>query len=176
MIRRLTATFRPSLAPRLTLPLLLALGLAGCVTDRPPRVAVSQAVLTETEEDLAAIDVLLNLSNPNPDALRLVEFNYTFRVEGGGTYRGRHAGEATVAAGQARQARIPAVVRVDLAAVTPGEALRYTIEGHLRYISEERIARTLYDAKLRRPRAGFRGSGSVVDGRPFGGETVPENE
>jgi hypothetical protein len=151
----------------------LAVTLGGCGLTRSPSARIASAALVDRSTEALRFDVAAELTNPNPeDSLELRTIRYTVRIDGGGTYRGLRAAQATLAPGADATLQLPVIVpldRIDPAAT----ALDWSIDGVLLYIAPGALAETLLDAGVRRPTIRFRGEGRVVLVAGDGGSILP---
>ena len=142
---------------RVFLIALLALA-TGCSSFKAPGIAVLDATLVESTAEANRFDVEIDLMNPNDEALEIREFSYSFTVTGGPAYTGRWSLGQTLAPGHRSQVTLPAVVVLDPAA---GTEPRWRIRGQVLYVSPGALAEILLDSGVRKPRARFRGEGTV---------------
>jgi hypothetical protein len=154
--------YRFLLSVLLTLPLWTV--LAGCLGYRPPSIAVGEAVLVEETSEALRLDVALDLVNPNNEPLELLQFEYAFSIDGASVFRAKQSAEATLSASGRKRLVLPAVVPLERApwpeGARPAEAA-WSIRGSLLYVTPGALAEALLDTGVRKPRAGFGGSGRV---------------
>jgi hypothetical protein len=132
--------------------LLTAAVLGGCATERPPTIAISDA-LPPIYSDAGAdgsrvVLVTLDIRNDNPEALPLDAIDYTMEAGGGRIFSGRRACEQTLRPESTHQIRVPAVVPA-------GQSGRFRLVGSMKYLTPGRLAETLFDAGLRVPSVPF---------------------
>lgn len=144
----------------------LALIPTGCGSAPRIRPLAARPVVvagTEGAPDAAGYLVEIELENRGSDDIPLERFDYVFEVEGVGRFDGRWGAFLTLPPGTTRRVEIPAsmplppdlATRMDLTG-----PISWTIDGGLRYQAPGLIGRILFDAGIRRPSAGFSGSGT----------------
>lgn len=141
------------------------LTLAGCSGYRDPSIVLSDARVLESTDEALTLRFTMDLTNPNDDPLKLVQFEYDLMVDGVKVYSGMRAAEATLASNSERQMHIPAVVLLDDLGWTPTAlppAAGYSIRGSVEYVTPGEIAQILFDTGVRTPQANFRGAGEVA--------------
>jgi hypothetical protein len=139
------------------------LALCGC-SGPAPTVQLIGGTAGETTAEATRLDFELRLANPDAEPLSLRTFEYELHVDGRRVYRGKHSAQATLSRGADRTMHIPAVIPHDQAGWAESglpASIRYELHGALLYLSRDRIAEILFDARLRRPRVGFSGSGEI---------------
>lgn len=138
--------------------------LTGCLGSRPPSIEVGEAVLVEETTEALRLDVALDLANPNDEPLELLQFEYAFSIDGASVFRAKQSAEATLSASGRKRLVLPAVVPLDgapwPAGARPADAA-WSIRGSLLYVAPGALAEALLDTGVRKPRAGFGGSGRV---------------
>jgi hypothetical protein len=144
--------------------------LTGCTFHQSPQVRVGEPSLSEQSAEALRLDVPVELSNPNQDPLDLLRFTYRFAVNGRTVFRGKRAGQATLTGRSERRLVLPAIIRfdaVDWDAASMPASVEWSIHGSLLYLTPGEVAETLLDLGVRKPTAGFRGSGEVqLDAQP----------
>ena len=131
----------------------------GCTSAIVPPVDVYEMTLVDASDEAVRFDIDLEIENRSDDSITLREFRYTFETASGATFRGRRAALATLQAGRRQSFVLPVVLAHDEAvAAAEGE---WTLTGRVHYLTPGEVARVLFDAGLRRPRAGFSGSGAL---------------
>ncbi|MHC4990394.1 MAG: hypothetical protein ACYTGC_05380 [Planctomycetota bacterium] len=142
--------------------LLVLAGASGCSTFRDPVVESGDAVLMDRSEDALQIGVPMQLSNPNDEALKLLQFDYTLVADGRLVFRGRRAALATLGQNGTRLIVLPAVVPFEsMGWETPPGSVDYRLSGSLLYVTPGALAETLLDIGLRRPRMRIVAEGTV---------------
>jgi LEA14-like dessication related protein len=137
----------------------------GCSNLKQPSIAVVGATMGESTAQAATLNLALQLGNPNPEPLELLEFKYHVEVDGRRVYEGTRAAQMTLMRESTRAVEIPAVIPLESvgwsAAAIPSTA-QVRVSGTLRYIQPGAIAQTLFDTGVRRPRASFSGNSTVA--------------
>jgi LEA14-like dessication related protein len=155
---------------RLRWPLLwIALGtlagaLAGCAGFRAPRIEVLDATVVEVTDEAMRVDIALDLSNPNAEPLELREITYAFTIDGTRTFSGKRSAQATLPSTGTNRLNIPAVVRWDRTGweETRPDTSNWSVNGSVVYLVPSPLAEILLDINVRKPRAPFRGTGTVA--------------
>ncbi len=139
--------------------------LAGCSSYQSPHIQTLDATLIDRSDEALAIQIELNLENPNDEPLELRVFDYVVHVNDRRAYAGKRAAQATLSARGGKTLTIPAVVRFDEQhwdAADPPAQLSWSVRGTLLYVTPGEIAEILLDTGVRKPMATFSGSGNVV--------------
>jgi LEA14-like dessication related protein len=142
-----------------------ALLLSGCSGYRVPAITVTEVAFTEVTDDAVAVAFVLDIRNPNDEALQLHEFRYTLAVDGKQVYAGRRAPDATLSAAATQQTTLPAVIpnhRLGWTAEARPTQARYALSGKLVYLVPSTFAKILFDSGVRRPRASFSKRGQLA--------------
>ncbi len=152
------------LRPLLAAALLAGSGPAGCTMIRRPAVSVARVAVNEVGGEAVGLGCVLELANPNAIPLRLDEFRYELSIDGETVYEGRRSAEATLGARSTRTITVPAVVPAGSWREAEGGERRpgYELRGTVRYRAPSDLARLLFDLKVRRPKAAFRGEGEIA--------------
>ena len=144
--------------------LLSLLGLIGCAGMRSPGVAVDRVKPGVATEDALALDIVMELRNPNSAAVELHEFRYTVSINGTTVYTGRRSGGANLSPKSTRQLRIPAVVNFVSMGWTrerlPARC-NYSLHGTVVYNAPSALAQILFDTGVRRPKVPFSSRGEL---------------
>jgi hypothetical protein len=152
---------------------LVLLAAGGCSSYQSPRIEVLGASAMERTDEAQSLRLDLLLENPNNEALELRLFDYTVYVDDKRAYSGKRAAQATLNAGGSKQMSIPAVVVFAEHGWSGADAeghggsgvpaqVQWRVQGTLLYITPGAIAEILLDTGVRKPTAGFSGSGNVV--------------
>jgi LEA14-like dessication related protein len=153
-----------SLIVRVGLVLIGAVG-CGCETLKAPSVSVQIAEVAAHTDEAFAVNVPVQMTNPNDVELELRDFRYVVSLNGKEVYRGRRAAQATLPAHADRRIVLPGVVRLDqlgpAAAGAGGPEATIGIQGTLTYVTPGQIADLLFDYNVHKPTVGFSGSGAV---------------
>jgi hypothetical protein len=132
--------------------------LGGCATERPPVIAMSDAVppiYSDAGTDGSRVVlVTLDIRNDNPEGLPLDTIDYAMEAGGGRVFSGRRACEQTLRPESTHQVRVPAVVPA-------GQSGRFRLVGSMTYLTPGRFAETLFDAGLRVPSVSFTVEGDL---------------
>jgi LEA14-like dessication related protein len=142
-----------------------ALLLSGCSGYRVPAITVTEVAFTEVTDDAVSVAFVLDIRNPNDEALQLHEFRYTLAVDGKQVYAGRRAPDATLSAAATQQTTLPAVIpnhRLGWTAEARPTQARYALSGKLVYLVPSTFAKILFDSGVRRPRASFSKRGQLA--------------
>ncbi len=137
--------------------------LLGCSRFAAPRIEVVDASV-EAQTDIAVqIGLVVEITNPNDEPIKLLACDYDLFVEGQRVYGGRRASEETLNQRSRRRLVFPAVVRYEQLhwPQTAPPSFAYRVSGTLHYSTPGELAETLLDTGLRRPKQGFSGKGTV---------------
>lgn len=158
---------------------LSVLALAACSSYRDPVITGNGASMAEQSAEAMTLRLGLDLSNPNREPLKLLEFDYSVSINGVHVYDGVRAAETTLASEGRKEVSIPIVIRFDKAGWNAQDLpsrVKYEVRGELRYNTPGEFAQALFDTGVRRPSAGFRlageadlampGSGTARSGTP----------
>ncbi len=140
------------------------LALVGCTGLRSPRVAVGSVDTSAATQDALALDIVMELQNPNPTAVELFEFRYTLAIDGTHVFTGRRGGSANLSPKSTRQFTLPAVVNFDVVEWSLDalpDRCNYTLHGTLVYYAPNALAEILFDAGVRQPKVHFSSRGEL---------------
>jgi hypothetical protein len=158
--------------PRIAISLVIFqyAGVTGCASYHDPVIRVTDARVTEITNEAVAVRFGMDLHNPNDEALTLLEFDYDVSINGKHAYSGMRAAETVLAIQGDKHVEIPAVIHLDATLPPPespensggsANAMSYSINGSLRYITPGKIMQILFDTGVRKPSAGFRSTGEI---------------
>jgi len=146
---------------RLALPALTALliaALAGCSTYPSPKLAVTDARVTEKTDAGCVITFSVDATNSAEIALPLKTLDYAVYLNDVEVFRGTRSPEATLRRYGTQKITFPAVV----AGQTPAPGTSYRVEGTLGYIAPGEIAAILFDYDIERPTVPFSAAGTLA--------------
>ncbi len=129
-----------------------------------PAISVAEITVTESTDEALALGCTLELTNPNSVPLNLYELTYVLAVDSKPVYEGRRAAVATLSAAGTRLLTIPAIIpnhRMGWDASSRPQQVRFTLTGTLVYNKPGDIARLLFGAGVRRPKAHFAHRGQL---------------
>ena len=140
---------------------LALLPLSACSIPRlpaTPTATVRNVSLVKQTDQGAKIEAVVLLSNPNATPLPLVEYRYSLKVDGGGSFEGADQVHRTLPA-SARQA-----VHLPAAFATEGMDLRgasYTIDGSISYRPPGQLRKLMTESKIPLPCVHFQANGQL---------------
>lgn len=135
--------------------------IAGCSSYEKPTLAVSSARISQESTEGYVIDFTLDASNPNEFEVPLERVRYTLRLGNDRVFTGTRSAEATVRRLGTQQITLPAAIDLSKFDMPTGD-VPYELSGSVVYVTPGEIAELLFDAGVRRPKAGFRHRG-VLD-------------
>lgn len=139
--------------------------LTGCSSYRSPRITLGSVSVTEVTNEALAIQIDLELQNPNTIALGLDELRYSITVDGTLAYVGRRATGRTLSGLETRLLTLPGVINFKTIGWSPSSGprqVRYTVTGTLWYQTPSEIAQLLFDTGMRRPKVTFGEDGQMT--------------
>ncbi len=142
---------------------LVAALLGGCATSAPTFEVIDVA-MTEQSADAVVLTFVVRGENRGKEQLPLRDVNYSLEIEGRQVFSGRRSAEATLPRFGTREIVLPVSVRTGAGqplASPPTGTVPYSLSGSVFYEVPGAISEALFDAKLRRPRAGFREDGRM---------------
>ena len=135
--------------------------LPGCSSYEKPTLTVSSARITQESSEGLVIDFTLDASNPNEFEVPLERVRYSLRLGNDRVFTGTRSAEATDRRLGTQQITLPAAIDLSKFDMPAGE-ISYELSGSVVYVTPGEIAELLFDAGVRRPKAGFRHRG-VLD-------------
>ncbi len=132
--------------------------LTGCSRYRAPRITLGSVSVAEITDEALALQINLDLQNPNTTALGLDELRYTITVDGTLAFVGRRAAGRTLSSLETRRLTLPGVIDFETIGWSPSSGprqVRYTVRGSLWYQTPSEIAQLLFDTGMRRPKVRF---------------------
>ena len=132
--------------------------MTGCSSFRSPRITLGSVSVAEVTDEALAIQIDLELQNPNTIALGLDELRYTITVDGTLAFVGRRAAGRTLSSLETRRLTLPGVIDFETIGWSPSSGprqVRYTVRGSLWYQTPSEIAQLLFDTGMRRPKVRF---------------------
>ena len=132
--------------------------LTGCSSYRAPRITLGSVSVAEITDEALALQINLDLQNPNTTALGLDELRYTITVDGTLAFVGRRAAGRTLSSLETRRLTLPGVIDFETIGWSPSSGprqVRYTVRGSLWYQTPSEIAQLLFDTGMRRPKVRF---------------------
>ena len=133
--------------------------LCGC--HAAPRIELQGVHLTEETPDGYALDFDLEATNTNAFELPLLVVNYALWLDGERVFEGRRSPEATLRREGSQTLTLPAAVPLEPGATAPSGTVDYRLRGTLRYVTPGALARSLFDARLSRPKVIFDHRGQI---------------
>ena len=155
---------RPPWAGRLLILVSLAV-LTGCSSYRAPRITLASVSVAEITDEALALQINLDLQNPNTTALGLDELRYTITVDGTLAFVGRRAAGRTLSSLETRRLTLPGVIDFETIGWSPSSGprqVRYSVRGALWYKTPSEIAQLLFDTGMRRPKVTFGEDGQLT--------------
>lgn len=157
----MTRAFRPlytrPMKPYLLAPALL---LAACSSQPAPKLAVTDAAVTERTDAGTVITFTVHADNATGEPLPLREVEYEVWLHGKPVFKGTRSAMATVRAYGTQDFTLPAAIPAQLE--TPAA---YSIQGTITYLVPGALAEALFDLNVLKPKTSFRGRG-VVEAAP----------
>ncbi len=106
----------------------------------PPEVTLQEMILYPPESNCWPLSARLRVSNPNPEPLRILGYDFNLAVEGADLVQGQSTTGVTVPAGGDALVEVPLLVRLPLvpatlAALLKQEKVSYQFSGGLRLAS-----------------------------------------
>jgi hypothetical protein len=142
--------------PAMAALVLLAVGVAGCVTR--PTASVEAGELAEVTDEAAVLTFTVVAQNPGESELPLRMVEYSLSVDGTRVFRGRRSAEATLS--RKNEQRIDLPVPIRWADLPEGEST-YRLRGEFMYTLPGIFWRAMFDAGLYRPGADFELEGTL---------------
>ena len=148
--------------PKLALALiaLAPLPLAACSGVSSPILTIVDVHQDENEPTGRRMIIVVKAENLADVQLPLRDATYSVRLDGQQVFDGQRSPESTLRKWGIQELRFPVALPADRwpASDTP---VRYEISGSLVYLPPGKFNEILYDYRLLRPTAGFRGTGQV---------------
>ena len=149
------------------LALVVAFTAVGCDATRAPGINLLSTRVVEQRPEATLVELTLELTNPNPDPVPLVEFNYTATMDGRRVFDSRRAAQATLRRLGTQTLILPVVIPTSNAGALAGlHAL--VVSGTLSYIAPGQLGEVLFDTGVRVPRVSFTQSVQVELGSADG--------
>ncbi|MFG0284836.1 MAG: LEA type 2 family protein [Phycisphaerales bacterium JB039] len=145
--------------PRWLIILTAAAGLCGC--HAAPRLDVQRVRLTDETPAGYALEFDLEATNTNEFELPLLTINYDLFLDGERVFEGRRSGEATLRREGAQTLTLPAAIPLAEGETAPSGVVDYRLRGTMRYLTPGALARSLFDARLSRPKVIFDHRGQI---------------
>ncbi|MGH7243244.1 MAG: hypothetical protein ACREJD_07495 [Phycisphaerales bacterium] len=156
----------------LALAALASLPLAACTGISSPKLTVVDVHQDEHEPTGRRIIIVVNAENLSNEQLPLRDASYIVRLDGKQVFEGQRSPESTLRKWGVQELRFPVALPTDRwpASDTP---VRYEVSGSLVYLPPGKFNEILYDYRLLRPTASFRGTGQVSLHAPQTVSSVP---
>ena len=118
-----------------------------------------------------AIEVMLDVTNPNDEGLPLRTVDYTVEIDGKEVYSGMRSAEATASRDSTQRVRLPASFVPSRVGVDPVGIKEYRVIGTMTYVTPGAFAQALFDSGARVPSVSFTTTGEI-DFSAFAGKTA----
>ncbi len=141
-----------------------AAALTGCSFDTPPNISVEEVKWVtrgESTPPFIELSVEMMLQNPTDEPIQLETFEYTFRTDDGGQWKGAWSALRTLPPRASVPMQVPAIVEE-----MPDEDVQKTgwkVSGTISYKAPGRWAQILFDTGFRRPTHDFSGRGDQIE-------------
>ena len=149
------------------LALVVAFTAVGCDATRAPGINLLSTRVVEQRPEATLVELTLELTNPNPDPVPLVEFNYTATMDGRRGLDSRRAAQAPLD----RHGTQPLLLPGGIPPSHPGALAglhALVVSGTLSYIAPGQLGEVLFDTGVRVPRVSFTQSVQVELGSADG--------
>ncbi|MCC7204363.1 MAG: hypothetical protein IT441_04740 [Phycisphaeraceae bacterium] len=148
--------------------------LAGCssfkpwdVFDRPrdPKVHVADVRVTERTEQGVRVELVLEMTNPNDEALPLVDVKYAVDLPGAGVkgFSTKDRPNMTLPAKGSQRLVLAAAFETNPQTAAIGAGNRYHVSGSITYRPPQTFVENLAEEALPLPSAGFSGKGILEE-------------
>jgi len=141
------------------LALMALCGLGGCLNTAAPRLSIADVRVTQVADGGSSMLVLVRAENPNHKPLPLGNVDYRVTMNGQEVFAGTRSAEAVLP--RYGVLDLPLPVSVPAGDRPVGES-EFRLSMTLHYLAPGKMAQTLYDAYLSRPKVSASGAG-VVD-------------
>ncbi|HBS29585.1 MAG TPA: hypothetical protein DEB06_09095 [Phycisphaerales bacterium] len=138
-----------------------ALSLGACSSPAPPTFRVASVAVTDESPEAAVLTFRLLGENTSDRALPLRTVSYTLALDGRPVFQGERSAEVTLNRFGAQSVDLPVTLLTGADRPALEGEVPYTLSGSIVYEVPGTIAEVLFDARLRRPSAGFSQSGRL---------------
>jgi len=135
--------------------------MGGCWGVREPSFRVAGVGITEETERATVLTFRVTGENTNSEELPLREVRYALDLDGRRVFSGTRSAEATLQRFGTQTIDLPATVLASNGGDALSGEVPYTLSGEVVYELPGTIAEVLFDARIRRPTAGFSQSGRL---------------